>query len=93
MDEYTNWLETIRQKATYSQWFCGHYHIDAQLTNNITALYNKIAKLEIPAEIGQTQDSAQDTLNNASITYEIIEKKHVAIEPNDPFEDLEEDPE
>lgn len=93
MDEYTNWLETIRQKATYSQWFCGHYHIDAQLTNNITALYNKIAKLEIPAEIDQTQESAQDALNNASITYKIIEKKQVAIEPNDPFEDLEEDPE
>lgn len=93
MDEYTDWLEAVRQKVTYSQWFCGHYHIDAQLTNNITALYNKIAKLEIPAEAGQNHETAQHAASNTSISYEIIEKRLPPIEQNDPFEDTEEDPE
>lgn len=93
MDEYTDWLESVRQKVTYQQWFCGHYHVDAQLTNNITALYNKIAKLEIPVEASKNQETAQHANGIAPITYEIIERNQAAIENNDPFEDLEEDPE
>ncbi len=46
MDEYTDWLETIREKLTYKQWFCGHYHTDASLGACIQVLYRSICKIE-----------------------------------------------
>lgn len=45
MDEYTDWLQTIQDRLTYRHWFCGHYHIDAQIQDTTTALYNRIAVL------------------------------------------------
>lgn len=45
MDEYTDWLDTIKQKLAYKHWFCGHYHVDASLDANIQVLYQSICKV------------------------------------------------
>ncbi len=45
MDEYTDWLDTIKQKLAYKHWFCGHYHVDASLDDNIQVLYRSICKV------------------------------------------------
>ncbi len=45
MDEYTNWLESLKEKLSYNAWFCGHYHVDAALGNKKQALYQHIIKL------------------------------------------------
>ena len=39
------WLETISQELSFSQWYCGHYHVDDQL-GPITLMFNEIAELE-----------------------------------------------
>ena len=56
MDEYTDWLQTIQDRLTYRHWFCGHYHIDAQIQDKTTALYNRIAVLADPKTIADTDD-------------------------------------
>lgn len=56
MDEYTDWLQTIQDRLTYRHWFCGHYHIDAQIQDKTTALYNRIAVLADPKIIADTDD-------------------------------------
>lgn len=56
MDEYTDWLQTIQDHLTYRHWFCGHYHIDAQIQDKTTALYNRIAVLADPKIIADTDD-------------------------------------
>lgn len=40
------WLKKIERKTQYSEWFCGHYHIDKQI-DKITMLYNDIRPLHI----------------------------------------------
>ncbi len=45
MDEYTDWLDAIKQKLTYKHWFCGHYHVDAALEDNMQVLYRSICKV------------------------------------------------
>ena len=45
MDEYTDWLESLKGRLTYKAWFCGHYHVDAALGSSTQALYQHIAKL------------------------------------------------
>ncbi len=45
MDEYTDWLESIKERLTYQHWFCGHYHADASLNENIQVLYQSICKV------------------------------------------------
>ena len=56
MDEYTDWLQTIQDRLAYRHWFCGHYHIDAQIQDKTTALYNRIAVLADPKIIADTDD-------------------------------------
>ena len=56
MDEYTDWLQTIQDHLTYRHWFCGHYHIDAQIQDKTTALDNRIAVLADPKIIADTDD-------------------------------------
>lgn len=53
MDEYTDWLESIRTRMDYGSWFCGHYHIDAALGGGTQALYQRIIRLaDDPGEGG-----------------------------------------
>ena len=56
MDEYTDWLQTIQDRVTYRYWFCGHYHIDAQIQDKTTALYNRIAVLADPKNTANADD-------------------------------------
>ena len=56
MDEYTDWLQTIQDRLAYRHWFCGHYHIDVQIQDKTTALYNRIAVLADPKIIADTDD-------------------------------------
>lgn len=39
------WLETISQDLSFSEWYCGHYHVDDQM-GPITLMFNEIAELE-----------------------------------------------
>lgn len=41
-DALTHFLESVMNKTTYNQWFFGHYHIDKQIDNKHTCLYNTI---------------------------------------------------
>ncbi len=86
MDEYTNWLDEIRKRLTYKHWFCGHYHVDAKIAADTTALYNKIVKL-CDAESFKSKDKSD------AVPYTIIEKpSHAEAEPAaDPFESLDEE--
>ena len=67
MDEYTDWLQTIQDRLTYRHWFCGHYHIDAQIQDKTTALYNRIAVLADPKIIADAD--AEETL---SLPYQLL---------------------
>ena len=67
MDEYTDWLQTIQDRLAYRHWFCGHYHIDAQIQDKTTALYNRIAVLADPKIIADTDD--EETL---SLPYQLL---------------------
>ena len=67
MDEYTDWLQTIQDRLTYRHWFCGHYHIDAQIQDKTTVLYNRIAVLADPKTIADTDD--EETL---SLPYQLL---------------------
>ena len=67
MDEYTDWLQTIQDRLTYRHWFCGHYHIDAQIQDKTTALYNRIAVLGDPKITVDTGD--EETL---SLPYQLL---------------------
>lgn len=94
MDEYTDWLESIRAKLYFKHWFCGHYHIDADISGNVTATYNRIAKLQEPSandENSETQTGNDDELDasheNSSTIYEIVKPPSSPIAP-DPFENL-----
>ena len=39
------WLDSILQKLSFSEWYCGHYHVDDQM-GPITLMFNEIAELE-----------------------------------------------
>lgn len=67
MDEYTDWLQTIQDRLTYRHWFCGHYHIDAQIQDKTTALYNRIAVL---ADSQITVDTDDEEI--VSLPYELL---------------------
>lgn len=67
MDEYTDWLQAIQDRLTYTHWFCGHYHIDAQIQDKTTALYNRIAKL---ADQKVTADSNNEVIT--SLPYQLL---------------------
>ena len=67
MDEYTDWLQTIQNRLTYRHWFCGHYHIDTQIQDKTTALYNRIAVL---ADSQITVDTDDEKI--VSLPYELL---------------------
>ena len=84
MDEYTNWLDTIRNQVTYKHWFCGHYHVDAKIAEDTTVLFNNIVKL------ASVKSSSHEEPDNANI-YSIVEKSSHTETPADLFEDLAEE--
>lgn len=42
----TDYLETLHLQLQYNHWYFGHYHLDKQLDNKHTILYNSIVKLK-----------------------------------------------
>ncbi len=80
MDEYTDWLQTIQDKLTYTHWFCGHYHIDAQIQDKATALYNRIALLSKPDAKNDSEDAAVPSLPYHLLPEPAIEEQPTAAE-------------
>ena len=44
-DILTNWFESLEDNIGFKHWYFGHYHIDAEIDDKHTALYNKVIKL------------------------------------------------
>ena len=44
-NELSDFLEEIKNKATYKKWFFGHYHLDKNIDNKHYALYQAIIKI------------------------------------------------
>ena len=78
MDEYTDWLQTIQNKLEYTHWFCGHYHIDAQVQDKTTALYNRIALLTKPDDCNDSEDTPISSLPYHLLPEPIIEEQPAA---------------
>ena len=38
-------FEGLTKNLTYDRWYCGHYHINKNISNNTTVLYHKIIPL------------------------------------------------
>ncbi len=45
-NELTCFLEKIHNELSYKKWFFGHYHMNKQIDENHTCLYNKIIRIE-----------------------------------------------
>lgn len=46
-DKLTDFLNYIDKALIFKHWYFGHYHIDYKITENHTAIYNKIIELEV----------------------------------------------
>lgn len=44
-DTCTEYLQYIYNNNQFSQWLCGHYHIDRQITSKLQILYQNIIKI------------------------------------------------
>ena len=44
-DSLNQFFNIVKNDIEYSHWFCGHYHLDGLLPNNITLIYNKIVQI------------------------------------------------
>ena len=44
-DILTEFFEDIKNKTTFTKWFFGHYHIDAEIDDKFRCLFNNIEKL------------------------------------------------
>jgi len=43
-DPLTEYLKAVNTTVEYSHWYCGHYHVDQDITEHVTILFNKILK-------------------------------------------------
>ena len=41
-----SFLDAIQSNTAYRHWYCGHFHVDAQLWRNQTVLFNTVRELE-----------------------------------------------
>ena len=44
-DRLTDFLETVRQRCRFSQWFCGHYHITQVIDERFVIQWEQIVQL------------------------------------------------
>lgn len=44
-DSLTDYLEGVKNNVQYEKWFCGHYHVDRNINDNDTILYEEIVKV------------------------------------------------
>ena len=45
-DKLTDFLETVRQRCRFSQWFCGHYHVNQVIDERFVIQWEQISKIE-----------------------------------------------
>ncbi len=45
-DRLTDFLETVRQRCQFSQWFCGHYHTNRVIDGQFVVQWERIFKIE-----------------------------------------------
>lgn len=45
-DLLTNYLEVVKQITSYTQWFCGHYHVNKRIDDKHVCLYEQIIRIE-----------------------------------------------
>ena len=45
-DIVTNLLQVIYENVSYKHWYSGHYHLDRDLYDNVTLIYDKIIELK-----------------------------------------------
>lgn len=43
-DALTEYLQQLSHSITFKHWYCGHYHVDRDISDNTTILFNKILK-------------------------------------------------
>lgn len=44
-NDLSNFLERVSQRATFQHWWFGHHHTDAVITNQFTAIYEKVHRI------------------------------------------------
>ena len=44
-DPLNQYLEKVKQKTTYNKWFFGHHHVDRQITEKDTVIYEQITRI------------------------------------------------
>ena len=44
-DKLTNYLENVKETVDYKHWYFGHFHIDEDIDDEHTVLYNSIIKI------------------------------------------------
>ena len=45
VDEYTDWLEWVKNHLVYDHWYGGHFHIDYNFNDNVTLSIEKIHEI------------------------------------------------
>lgn len=45
-DDLTTFLQSVQENVTFKHWYCGHYHMDQDITDKVTVLFNKIIALD-----------------------------------------------
>ena len=44
-DPLTQYLEKVKKKTDYGHWFFGHHHVDRQITEKDTVIYERITRI------------------------------------------------
>lgn len=44
-DKLTNFLEEVRQKASYNRWYCGHMHVNRAITAKDIVIYKDVEQI------------------------------------------------
>ena len=45
MNDLNSFLNVVHTVVEFKHWYCGHYHIDRKLRDNVTTLYDKIVEI------------------------------------------------
>ena len=44
-DRLTDYLDLIEHSVEYRKWYCGHYHINERILDNVQVLYEDIIRI------------------------------------------------
>jgi hypothetical protein len=54
-DALTQYLQSVYESVEYRRWYCGHYHMDRDLGQNVSVLFDRIIPLGEKADNGKPQ--------------------------------------